>query len=798
MHTDNAACDSTDNTVVRKDTVPASDGSTSVDTGRLPFPVVGVGASAGGLNAFRTLFDSLPDRPGMAFVLIQHLDSQHERELASILQNHTKMPVIQVADHEKIHANCIYVIPPGKSLVIENGTLRSSAPEVPRRRRAPIDLFLQSLADNLGENAICLVLSGTGNDGMLGLRRIKEKGGMVLVQTPDDAEYTGMPKRAIQTGLADQVAPVGELAQQLVEYRQRTEHIQVFDTDEKLAEAQAAVTELGLLALRGTPLDALMDIAVHKVAATLDVDYAKVLQLSPGGDELLLLAGIGWQEGLVGTATVGTGADSQAGYTLRSNEPVIVEDLRTEGRFRGPTLLTDHNVVSGISVVIHGTNGPFGAFGAHTRSLRHFTRQDTDFLQGIANVLAAAVERQQAEAERAELLDRVQAEQVRLETILQQMPAGVIIADAPTGRLVMSNDMVEEIWRQPALDADTIQEYARYTGFHLDGTPLVPDEWPLARALSTGEVVTGEEVLIERGDGTRGIIANSAAPIYDEAANIVAGVVVFQDVTERKELEAERNELVQELQALTATLEKRVEARTQQLRMRSEQLHAVASALTVAEQRERERISQVLHDDLQQLLHAAQMRVRMLASELDRAQANEEVRQNVQELTWLTDQALTITRSLTVELSPPVLADEGIADALAWLAGHMERTYGLRVDVTVEGNVRLANDDLRELTFQMVRELLFNVVKHADVDAAHLKLQRQGARCIIKVEDAGKGFDASILCDRNANAAGYGLSSIRERLQLFDGRFSIDTAPGAGVRVTLSVPARVADESKPD
>jgi signal transduction histidine kinase len=257
----------------------------------------------------------------------------------------------------------------------------------------------------------------------------------------------------------------------------------------------------------------------------------------------------------------------------------------------------------------------------------------------------------------------------------------------------------------------------------------------------------------------------------------------------QQEAKAVRNELVEELRTLTETLEERVEERTQQLQKRRAQLSAVASALTVAEQRERERIAQILHDDLQQLLHALQMRVVMFEEELGDA-VDDEIRKSLAELESLNEQALTVARSLTVELSPPVLEGEGLAEAFAWLALHMETVYGLHVEFDAEEKVEPANTDLRELAFQMVRELLFNVVKHAQVDEARLTLQRRDGQCSLTVADEGRGFDPSILDAADPDAAGYGLHNIRERLGLFDGTLSVNTTPGAGTRVTLRMPCR--------
>jgi diguanylate cyclase (GGDEF)-like protein/PAS domain S-box-containing protein len=160
---------------------------------------------------------------------------------------------------------------------------------------------------------------------------------------------------------------------------------------------QAVVAQLGQFVLADVDLSTLMNEAVVCVAQSLEVEYSKVLELLPDGNALLLKAGVGWQAGLVGQETVDAATDSQAGYTLLSREPVIVEDLRTEKRFSGPRLLHERGIVSGLSITIQGQNRPFGVLGAHTARRRTFTEDDVNFLQSVANILATAIERKQAE-----------------------------------------------------------------------------------------------------------------------------------------------------------------------------------------------------------------------------------------------------------------------------------------------------------------------------------------------------------------------------------------------------------------
>ena len=154
----------------------------------------------------------------MAFVLIQHLDPTHASMMVDLLTGHTPLKVQQAADGIPLEREHIYLIPPGAYLSIRGGVLRLSEPSERHGARLPFDFFLRSLAEELGERAICVILSGTGGDGSLGLKAVKEKGGLVIAQDPDEAEYDGMPRSAILTGAVDLVLPVAKLPEALAKY----------------------------------------------------------------------------------------------------------------------------------------------------------------------------------------------------------------------------------------------------------------------------------------------------------------------------------------------------------------------------------------------------------------------------------------------------------------------------------------------------------------------------------------------------------------------------------------------------
>jgi len=187
-------------------------------------PVVGIGASAGGVKALQNLFEALPDQLNAAFVVVVHLDPNRQSELASILAGRTEMPVAQVSGTMKLEPNRVYVIPPNRRLVISHNEIGTAEFDEPRGRRLPIDQFFCSMAEHRGDG-VAIVLTGSGADGALGIKAVKEAGGVVLVQEPTDAEYSSMPRSAIATGFADFVLPVPDIAARLVELLRSKEHL---------------------------------------------------------------------------------------------------------------------------------------------------------------------------------------------------------------------------------------------------------------------------------------------------------------------------------------------------------------------------------------------------------------------------------------------------------------------------------------------------------------------------------------------------------------------------------------------
>ena len=261
-------------------------------------------------------------------------------------------------------------------------------------------------------------------------------------------------------------------------------------------------------------------------------------------------------------------------------------------------------------------------------------------------------------------------------------------------------------------------------------------------------------------------------------------------------LYSELEDHVAKLRDLNETLEQRVAERTAEAQQRAEQLRMLAWELSQTEQRERKRLAQILHDHLQQLLVAARMSIselrRRMQGQAPAPTNSQGPAQIVDRIDTLLSESIEASRSLTVELSPPILHDAGLVPALHWLVRQQEEKHGLRVHIQTQPDAEPGSEDMKVLLFQVVRELLFNTVKHAGVREAQVELTRREDQLQIVVADEGAGFELRGL--RQKPEGSFGLFSIRERLRLLGAEMSIDTGVDRGTRVTLVAPLRPAEQ----
>lgn len=264
-------------------------------------------------------------------------------------------------------------------------------------------------------------------------------------------------------------------------------------------------------------------------------------------------------------------------------------------------------------------------------------------------------------------------------------------------------------------------------------------------------------------------------------------LLAIEDLTKRSEALATLKLREQQLRELNETLEAQVEERMRQVR-------ELSSQLAVAEREERRRISQLLHDDLQQRLYSMQVQMAML-QQLAREGDAESIQAEMAAIEAALRESVVVTRHLSIDLSPPILEGEGLTDALSWLASQMQEKHHLIVQVVADDSFPIADEGLLTMLFQMVRELLFNIVKHAGVPQARVSLSRQNGYILLKVEDDGQGFDPARVS--NGSIEGMGLARIRHQTQLLNGEMSVASAPGQGTRITILAPSGFALGSEP-
>ncbi len=509
-----------------------------------------------------------------------------------------------------------------------------------------------------------------------------------------------------------------------------------------------------------------------RLAECLSLDAYCHYQLEQGADTLVLQAHAGIRPDVVPSiarlelADMLSTAPDQDLPADDPARPLLARTLDARAYFCYP-LLVDHDI--------------YGALAFSSTRRDDFVSGEIHLLRTICHQTAAAVERKRLKAEPVTpAADRaaLDNERRRLQAVLDVLPVGVFIADQ-NGRVTAVNTSASNIWGRLPVQSPTLEQFADYYKAYSPrtGKPVAFRERGLYRAATKGERVCNDEFEIVRPDGRRTIL-NHAVPIRDAGGALMGGVTVAVDVTDFKRTQ-------RQLLELNDALEQRVKDRTLSLVNHQEQLRAMASELTVTEQRERRRLAAELHDYLAQLLVASKMKSKLISQVVD----TDAARSAMEELRDLIDEALKYTRTLIADLSPTILYEAGLYAAIQWLAEQMNR-HGLSVSIEQQGDPVELPDDQAVIVFQTVRELLFNVAKHAGVTEAIVRLQHVPSRELaVAVEDHGSGFDGNF-----APAEGkFGLFSVRERLVALGAGFELRSSPNRGTLATVRVPLQPAE-----
>ncbi|MFP5579241.1 MAG: CheR family methyltransferase [Acidimicrobiia bacterium] len=1064
-----------------------------------PDTVVGIGASAGGLDALKRLLPALPDVTGIAYVVVVHLSPEHESHLAELLQPHCRLPVTQVQHTVDLQADHVYVIPPGCYLEAAEGVLQLVTGVDGGRLRAPIDHFLHTLGAVHDGRSVAVVLTGTGSDGTLGLGAVQSCGGVTIVQEPAEAEFDGMPRTAISAGAADQVLRLEQIApaiealhrshprlrtdeaeepeqellarvllhvstrtgQDLQGYKPATilrrigrrmqlrqivepeayldvlrqdEHeveqlfqdllisvtrffrdpevfealardvlpdvvaskppdravrawsagcatgeeayslamvlvealdglarppgVQVFATDlspqvlqraregsyPDTIEDHVSAERLRRFFVRqdgtyrvGRSLREMVVFAPHNLLQDPPFSHVDIVlcrnlliylqppsqrraievfhyALEPGGHlvlgpaetvdgtDLFLPVDVGsrtyrrrqraaMEPGVLAIAPTDARPPARPGTpmttridrsfgalheqvveryappsVLCSLDGTVLHSSATAGRYlvhpggdptsdllslarlelrpdlrsglqsardlgrptrSRPVHLTIDGAGTTVVVRVHPTapddDGArlllviFDEIQPEVDDVDHEVPADHVTVQFLERELTATRRRlrsviEEYEAAQEEMRasnEEMQSTNEELRSTLEELETSKEELQSMNEELITLNQenrhKVDELG-QLSSDLQNLLISTDIATLFLDRsfrilrfTPRVTEVFnvrltdrgrplsDLTHRLGSEDLVDDAEQVLARlvpvereveSDDGRWFLTRVVP--YRTADDRIEGVVVtFIDITKRRQAEIELRELNEQL-------EQRVAQQTHDVR-------TLASNLSMAEHDVRRRISQLLHDDLQQRLHALQMRTGLAAEHAERGDVDGAARL-IAEVEAGIAEAIDVTRGLSVDLSPPILATEGLEQALGWLANQMREMHGLQVDVGADA-VPVLTDDLRVFLFQVVRELLFNVVKHARVDRAEVRVESRPDQVTVVVSDSGRGFDVGAVLSDGARAGHLGLPGVRERLSLLGGRLEVDSGRGRGTRMRVVLP--LGGEEKP-
>jgi PAS domain S-box-containing protein len=365
----------------------------------------------------------------------------------------------------------------------------------------------------------------------------------------------------------------------------------------------------------------------------------------------------------------------------------------------------------------------------------------------------ARIRREAAERER-KLRAEADSQRALLETVLNQMPAGVVIAKAPSGEVVLANNQAKQILQRSVGELRSVEEYSQYQLFRLDGRAYSTQEQPLARSILHGEVVIGEELRYLRPDGTFRALFTNSAPIRDETGDIVASVVTFQDITDLR--------LAQE----------------ELLRQSNDVIHDLAGKLITAQEEERRRIARDLHDDVAQRIALLSNKLQALHGSLPTGIAAAEELSDIQKEL---EQASENVRLISHQLHSPKLI-LGLPRALAGYCREFSQQRGIEVEFTQKGSMALLPEPVPLVMFRVLQEALNNVARHSGAGQVKVSLLMEEDEIRLRVKDRGRGFDSGKISD------GLGLVSMRERLRLVGGNIKVFSASGLGTEIEAAVP----------
>jgi PAS domain S-box-containing protein len=504
------------------------------------------------------------------------------------------------------------------------------------------------------------------------------------------------------------------------------------------------VSALGNLALARNDVAALLDEAVVLVAQTLRVEYVKILELLPDGESLILKAGVGWKDGVVGRLVVDAGA-SQAGYTLRAREPVVVEDFSAERRFSSPEILREYGIVSGMSVVIQGKDRPYGVLGAGSARRRAFSGDDIHFLQSVSILLGAAVERSGAAA-------ALRKSEARFQIVARATNDAIWDWDLQTNE-VWWNEGVTTLFRYRADQVGPLVDWWS-RNIHPDDLERITSG--VLAVIDTGQHTWRDEYRYRCGDGSYAFVVDRGYVIR-ENGKPTRMIGCITDMTSAKRAQAE-------------------------LESSHERLRALAAHLQAAREEERTRVAREIHDELGQALTGLKMDLSWLRKKLPKE--HDPLREKTDSMLALMDQTIQSVRRISTELRPGVLDDLGLTAAIEWQIQEFQKRTGIKCQLAA----RLEDIDIDRprstALFRIFQETLTNIARHAHATRVRIKLQQHNGDVSLQVQDNGHGIPKNKLSDSRS----LGILGMRERALLLGGEVTLQGVRGKGTKVTARIP----------
>jgi PAS domain S-box-containing protein len=509
-------------------------------------------------------------------------------------------------------------------------------------------------------------------------------------------------------------------------------------------------------------------------AEMLGGDICEVLQLSDDGRRLQLLAGLPRQPGEQLEPDFPLVIDSLADFTLRTQQPVVVQDMRTETRFRAPLLPTHHHVVSGLCFPISGRTRPFGLLALHTTRRHHFTKEQVDFAGVLAQLLALAMVRQEAE------------ENLRLQSLMLDAVQEAVVATNLEGHIHFWNQAASRLY-----GFDAAQSIGRPL---LEKIPLAANQEEVVhwrRRLQQGRHWSAE-CRLPHQSGFSVLVQIEGFPLRDRLGALTGMITVHTDISERRWVE-------QALRQAQDGLEQQVAERTQELvhanqlmqqeiseRDRlTQELGEMRRLLHNSQEAERLRLARELHDGPLQELTALSMELSLLAADLH----EEERVAQVLALRAKQERTSQRLRLLTQDLRPPLLIHFGLGKALQSYAERLSVAYSsLTVTLTKIDEVGALPDDMALALYRIYQQAMQNIVQHAEATHIAVQLWVEDQRLFLEVADDGKGFTVPANWLEQAREGHFGVVGIVERVEALGGRLAIESAPGQGTVVRVQVP----------